>query len=434
MSQALTVQEAITWRQKPYSVRGYVHFSEPAIVLQCLVNQSTFTYPIYQISYDNVTLGSHTNVVFGMTVCVRDSSGNIKGFGRVRLSPTASVLYIGHVSQGEINFADNDSITVYRDFRPFARIPYINPLTGEQFKDLDIEYSNQNENIPPKANAGAWYAARPTSGNSITVDFYSSSSHANATGASISSRLWDIQDGTLLSGNLTDMDIEVSFPVGERWVSLTVTDSNGTTHTAYSLVVNNPSPTPTTISRLSCNLDNGGWEAEFTIHADEIDILPGTAVIHWVEESFGDTSGSLTGYPERESVKFIGWVKEVRQNISGLKDTYTVTCIGPLGMSQHLPAFSNTLQRIASPTAWHEVEDLTHWKVIWHQLYWHTTLHLMCDIFRPAYHSTYPVGSLDVDAGTIYNQMKGLAANVGAKYTCDRTGIFYFNICRSGGR
>src|SRR5690606_39449163 len=56
-------------------------------------------------------------------------------------------------------------------------------------------------------------------------------SYAVAEGASISSYSWDVQDGTITSGTASDAAITVTFPAGFRWISLTVTDSNGVTNT-----------------------------------------------------------------------------------------------------------------------------------------------------------------------------------------------------------
>lgn len=427
MTYALSPTEATIWRTKPYFVNSFVHFSQPAIVLDASVNQASFTYPVNQITYDNVVAGSHSNAAFGMTVCVYSSTGIIKGFTRVRLAPTSNTIYIGHVSNGEIEFADNDRVVIYRDFRIFSRIPYINPDTGEQFKDLNISYSNQNENIPPKANAGVWIAGKPNSGNNLRVPLHSASSFAVAEGATISSRLWDIQDGTLITGALTDTDITVDFPAGERWISLTVTDSNGTTHTAYSLIVNNATPLEVEITSLSGSLEGGGWEMEVVINEDSIDILPGTPVIHWVEEYFGTEDGGLAGYSDRESIRFIGWVKDIKREIGPFKDSFRVKFIGHAARLQEIPAFSNTLLRDATPTVWHEVEALTHWKAIYHQIYWHTTAHLMCDILRPTYYNNYPVGGLDIDPSTAFNQLKQLSSNVGAKFTVNKHGILAFH-------
>lgn len=427
MSYALSPSEALIWRQKPYFVNSFVYFSNPAIVLDASINQATFNYPVSQITYDNVTAGSHANAAIGFTVCIRSSTGVIKGFARVSSLPTASVINIGRVSQGEIDFADNDRITIYRDLRIFSRIPYINPNTGEQFKDSNLSYSNQNTNIPPKANAGVWIAGKPNNGNNLRVDLHGGSSFAVAEGATISSRLWNIQDGTLITGALTDSDITVDFPAGERWVSLTVTDSNGTTHTAYTLVVNDPTPINTEITRLNGSIEAGGWEMEVNVYEDNIDILPGTPVIHWVEEYFGSDSGGLTGYNGRENIRFTGWVKEIKQEIGPFKDYYKVICVGAAQRLQDIPAFSNTLIRTASPTAWHEVPSLTHWKAIYHQIYWHTTAHLMCDIVRPTYYANYPVGILDIDPSTAFNQLKQLASNVGAKFTVNKHGILAFH-------
>ncbi len=57
-----------------------------------------------------------------------------------------------------------------------------------------------------------------------TISLSAANSLVLATGASLTAWLWDIGDGTLVSGTLTYPLITAQFPVGFRYVALTVTD------------------------------------------------------------------------------------------------------------------------------------------------------------------------------------------------------------------
>ena len=107
------------WRQHPQTMRLKAAFVRPVAVFERRVNQASFTYPLAQITYDDPDggAGAYTDVQPNMTIGVYSSADAFKGFLRVRTAPTASVLYINEVSAGDLEFADDDKLVVYDDYR-----------------------------------------------------------------------------------------------------------------------------------------------------------------------------------------------------------------------------------------------------------------------------------------------------------------------------
>ena len=206
----------------------------PDIVLAARVNQSSFSYPLLSVTFDTVTTGAFGDVEDGMTVLFGTSAGaDDLGRTRVRGAATSTVLSIARSSQGnrdgEIDIVDNAYITVLYDYRVWAKNPHIDTDTNESFKD-EIDWTDETTDIPPVANAGVAVFATIAAGI-ITVDFDSGNSFAVADGAALSSYLWVVVDGSITVGVATDATITATFPVGFRYVSLTVTDDNGKSHT-----------------------------------------------------------------------------------------------------------------------------------------------------------------------------------------------------------
>lgn len=416
------------WRTHPQTVSTYLYLLNPDVVLTRRVNQSSFTYPVVELTYDDPDggVGDYTDVEVGQTLQVLSSAGIHKGFARVK-SITATTLGIGPVSRGDITFEDNDRLVVLNDFRLWSKIPHINNL-GIQFKDYDRVFLAVSAQ-PPVANAGPWYARQINADtNVITVDFDGTSSFAVAEGASISTYLWDVRDGTIIAGSTGSSQITATFPAGYRWVSLTVTDSNGNSHTAYTLVVAADENTAlrAAVTQLNGSLESG-WTAGFQVLEADVSEYPlGTPVICWAEEKYGSTAGSLNGYAGRAHIKFCGWLTDDQTLIAPYTSDWAITAQNAYGVLQGLPAFSQTTERAASPASWYQVAALTWWRHVHYLMMWHSTLLDVCDVERPAFFTSYDILRLDADAGTVTDQLKFAAEAVAARFTIDHVNRVYF--------
>lgn len=435
------LSQPTVWRSHPHRVNGYLAVANPAAVFSASVNQTISSYPIYEITYDNVTYGAYTDVSVGMTVKFTTPGGAFLGWGRVRLAPTANTLYIGAIPSGDIVFEDDDLFEVLDDYRLWAKIPYIDaadPLSVSFYKDRNLVYTNQGIYPNPVSNVGPHVAGFVGDDGFLYVSFLGeTNSYAIADGATIASYANNIDDGTYVTGNSAAGDFDAKFPAGERWVSLTVTDDNGKTHTSRRFVkscerAGAHAPLQARLADLRLTME--GASASFTVLADDAskDVVPdGTLVIYFEEETW-DTHGNQTSgalncwdygsltYPQAVAdVKFAGWTVGNSERVDPLQDDLTLKAQGPAGILALLPMFSQTVSN-GSVSKWNYMSALTLFRFIWYLLHWHTTALEVCDLARPDWYTSYPYHRFDVSAGTAFSVVDQVAQYVNANLTCDR--------------
>lgn len=430
----------VAWTDHPYWYRGHLFLLKPAPVFKARLNLASPSYPFQRLPYDTVTLGAYTDIREGMTVFLGTSDGaDDLGRGRVRLSEngvaTATDIYVGQFSRGrrdgEFDLQDNAYITVLDDYRVWSVVPRITS-DGTVYKDYKAPYS-WCEPQPPVANAGVGYAGfvNPTSGT-VSLDFDGSSSFAVASGASITGYAWDFVDGTPASGNTAQVT-GVTFPPGFRWVRLTVTDSNGQSHTAVVPVLaidrdNLPVGYVQNFQVVEQRCTREGQEIAFRIFEDIplSDFPDGTLVMYWEEEYYAGVRGVPSGPDGREHMKFIGWIDtEPTEIVAGEYDTAAAVelrCIDVAGRLRQLPGFPMTIERATSPTRWTQLKGLNIDRYVWFILRWHSTALSLADFTWSGTGETYAIPILGSDGGSLWEQADGRAQAIAHLLTCDRWG------------
>lgn len=274
------------------------------------------------------------------------------------------------------------------------------------------------------------YELDPAGPDVITVELDATGSYPVASGATISTYAWDIKDGSIVSGTASDAQITVEFPAGRRWVTLTVTDSNGAAAVArvpvWAADHGVYAPYRARLSRRGYTGHRAGWEASFELFDADTSAFPEySLVIYWEDEWQGAHRGSLNGYPDAEHVKFAGWLTHEDLEMQALFDTERVDAKGPLAHLQARPAFPQTVRRNTSPSKWYQVKDLDWWKTVLYLLVFHSNILELCDLEQPAFYDDYPVVRLDIEAETLFDQLEYLAGAVFAVFTADQRGRLY---------
>lgn len=396
---------------------------QPTVVFQARVNLASPVFPLDQIPFDTVTTGAYTDIKVGQTVLLGSSAGaSDLGRQRVRKTPTSSILYVGRSSQGvgdgELNVSDNQYITVIDLYMVWSKIGYIDPDTGEQFKDSDIDYVDQTSSPPPVSNCGPGTAATIDSGTGkITVQFVGTNSFAVANGASISTYLWSVGDGTITVGTSASSTITATFPAGFRWVSLTVTDSNGKTHISRCPVYARDPASDTTIPN---------WQMEshrITQQGQEISVkvlssIPattypdGTLALVWENEpaSASDRSHMLGIFWHHVDPAQIA-----AQRTGTLKDT-TLTLLDVAGKLDTLPGFPLSVEYNASPDTWAEMSHANVDRLLHYILQWHSTALDLADWQNTGTGDTYPFVVLSSDGASLWDQVARRAKSLVPNY------------------
>lgn len=408
----------------------YVH--TPVAIFKARVNMpGTITYPITELVFDGVTLGAFGDVFFDMTLILGSADG-LDDLGRTRVqnNATSTTIPLMRTSQGledgELTIVDNAYITVWDDFRVWSKTPYIDD-DGIQYKDTRVPVGTFTAgDEPPVANCGPGFAATINSGTSlITVAFDGTDSITIADGATISTYNWDIADGTFTVGTSASAAPTATFLAGFRWVALTVTDSNGNSHTSRCPVYARNPAADTTYQDFVAEtmISHTGQAFKFQILDDLLrtSYPDGTLVMFW--------EGEPTTAADRSHMQFIGWHQaddaDVRAIRTGNERGTTLTCVDVAGRLATLPGFPQSLERNDDPDNWDKMVNPTMRKYIHYLIQWHSTAISLADVFIPTYlEDDYPFVIFASEGESLYDQIENEAKAIVPMhhFACNRLG------------
>jgi hypothetical protein len=413
---------------------------QPTSIHTARINQSSFTYPLGEVDYDTgAAIGTAQDE---MTVLFGTSAGD-DDLGRSRVRDVTGIgasgtLKIGRSSQGthdgEVDLEDDGFITIIDDYRVWAKIPFIDvdtstsPATVTSYKDHDLTVGDKTgADTPPVANAGVGFAATIDSGTSLITASWdaSTNSFAVADGETISSYLWDVDDGSITSGTTTTEAITVTFPAGFRWVTLTVTDSNSQTHTCHMPVYARNPASDTSISGFnieSHTITPEGQRLGIRIYESisAATYPDGTLVMVWEDEP---ASAS-----DRSHMVFIGWHHTDPTDISALRtgvvQSTLLECLDVAGKLDTLPGFSQSIAGDDSPATWEEMASPNMDKYLHYLLHWHSTALNVADWTDSGTGSSFPFVVLGSDGESLWDQVQRRAKALVPDYvlTCNTLG------------
>ncbi len=397
-------------------------------------------YPISFVAYDTVTTGAYTDISPGQTILLGSTpGGDDYGRQRIRKAATTISIFVGRSSRGthdgELTLVDNAYITVWDDRRVWAKIPYIDS-DGGIFKDSSLAVEDRTTTPPPVAVMGQGDARTVDADTLVsTVFFNGQNSYATSDGATITDYLWDIGDGTLTSGTLADDNITIEFPAGFRYVSLTVTDSNGKTHTSYR---------PVFADDVDHSLSFDGFDiagrrvtdAGQTLTIAILEDMPtatypdGTLAIIWDREP--------SGAANRDHIVIVGWLGTEENSMGagkvGLLADTTLT-IEDVGVrADTLPGFPQSLAdddtrdtATVTEITWNYMIAPTMDKYVHYLLHWHSTVLDVADFIWSGTGTDYAVAIKNSDGESLWSQVKRTAQAMipGYELTCDQAGRVY---------
>lgn len=336
------------------------------------------------IPYDSVTIGAYTDALKGMTLLIGSAAGlDDYGVIRVRLDADASNLYVAWNS--DIAWADNLYLTVLEQFLVWPVL--FRSVGATIYWDWDIVYTDQTTDWPPVALMGD-NVCKLWAGNPTSVYFPVFDSYPVSSGATLTSYFIDYGDGT--SETVTTNPTHDYTSAGTRYAMLTVTDSNGKTHTTRRIVA---LPDPATIytvkfegTSLAGQLGEG-WNANVRVFD------PNASTAHFpdrapcfiiAQDSFGGTSGSV-GFPlDRENVVFFGYI--VQDSVAIQPEYNDVTfelesIAGVMGRVDMQPvATHDSADPAGEPEPWGWSKNLTVFRAMAFMYWFHTTVMDIADV------------------------------------------------------
>lgn len=402
----------------------HLYFDQPTPIFKARVNMASVDYPATVLVFDGVTLGAFGDLRPDMTLFLGSTDGAWDlGIVRVHNLASASEIPVGRVSKGKepgsLNISDNAFITVFDDYRIWAKIPrmIVDPDDEEveitTYKDASVPVLNYTSEMPPIANAGPFHADYIDDDTGlITVQFPMDGvdiSIALAEGATIDTYDWDVIDGTITVGTSSDPVITATFPAGKRWVVLTVTDTNGVPHTSRAFVLAIDPDADLTYKnwgRASFKLSKDGTslDVELNENLPRGTYPPGSLVLCW--------EGEPSAPGSRDHMRFIGWQEQEGWSVTGtqkgMRRGTTIHAVDVAGRMKVLPGFPQAIER-SDEVSWETMPEPDMNRVLHYLLFWHTTAVSLVDIILPEDGDLYVLLRLDTGADDIFTQLSSTA-------------------------
>ena len=408
-----------------YRVKTFVSASANTQVYTARINQTTFFNSAAFITYDG-GVGTLADVRIDQTIVISRTNDPTAFYwrGRVRQTPTSTVLFINETGA---DFADDDYIFILNDYDVHIKLARYGSVSGSAGSQVLLDFNRpfappsaatpQAQQLPPLiSDHQAVYAAMVDDGTSLMTVVLAPTVTAAQNGTTISTYFWEVEDGTITVGTDADKDITVTFPVGERYIHLTATDSAGNALTRHIWVlahdkgVNHPNAVLALGDTLniSCEIPlspnegaSEGWESEVTAFAGVDTMLDRTRMVIWKhDEQYNGAAATVWD----NNIIFIG-------RMSSESDTTTIDEKGePIASATfNLESGLAQIARIHSPPIEMNnnaatsdlsllIDRLTMWRTIWAEL----TLYNTCG-------SNFPVSFDDLtnayelrnEAGTV---------------------------------
>lgn len=401
---------------------------QPTVVFRAQFTEDFAVFPMGELPWTDLISGAFAAIEPEMLLRIGTGiAQDDHGRQRIRKAATADTLFIGRSSpgtnDGEVYPVTGDLIDVLNLRLPFAKIPFING-DGTIFEDHDIAWNEQTgSEKPPKSNITPEAFAGTISSGIITVDFDGTDSYVQADGATIATYLWDVDDGTITVGTSASSGITATFPAGFRYVSLTVTDSNGITHTMYVPVYARDPAADTTIGNYQIERRTYGLNGQ-TIALRILEDIPaqgypdGTLVMLF-EEPTGPTDNSCL---------FVGWhhsdPAQIAAGRTGILRDVVFECLDIAGKLNALPGFSVSVENKAAPASWLEMSGANMDRYIDRLLRWRSNAFELAYYTPSGTGADFPFVILGSDAQTLWQQATRRANALVPDYhlTCNSRG------------
>lgn len=378
------------------------------------------------------------DIQVGMTIELgTENLSHDVGISRIRLEPDEdeSLLFIAAAAPAEIDISIGDFITIREEYRPSQRQARLIPVyTGDNisnyiaYHDYDEAYDEQNRYIKPKANIVAgeradqsWIPVRPSGWTDQgqvyrELNLSALASKCFTYGHLLSTVNWDIGDGTAVSGDpAEDWELVVRFPVGFRYITLTVYDTAG----ALPGIVRMPIwvhdednyPPIIDFSVGSDNTTTAFRTVPITVWGEDLQydegVVPKQSLMcYWEEPEFTTGTPNLsTGYYRDQ---MLGWITN---EIPSLKITDTRVTFTISGLAYWLDRIDSQAQTLTDlgivPTNWHETTHMTINSVLHYIATEYSTMSEICNIFYAP--SSYEGVVISIPKASVWSQLSQLS-------------------------
>lgn len=404
---------------------AYVYLHQPELIFEApLIDADEHDRAYVALNTGPETVGTMARIRPEMRLEISVNGRGDGGYQRVRGIVSPNKILIGRSSVGRgigfVNPQAGATVRVYDDYRPFIKAPYVTADGVGRYMDETL-YTTDQAAQPPVANFGSdRYILTTDPTAHVTLDALGPHpSFAVYAGATLQSFIWEIGDGTVVSGAVDEPDLVVSFPQGARWVSLNVVDSNGVAHrTSRLIVVQSPHDAiPATLETLS--LSTQGATVSVTVDSQYLEnVLPASKVLVAELENYGDAT---IGYAER----FSGWMHEENYRKTDPKTQREQVSLSLVDISHFLKnnyLFPQSVNVAGELGGWYQMRNATIKRLIHYVLQWHTNALSLASFGFSGHSDLYPFPAYTTAGGDFYSDVNALAGAHAHQFTVDSRG------------
>lgn len=395
-------------REAHYEGAAYLIAGPQNTVFAARVNGAPSSSDYAQIAYDGVTVGAYTDLIVDMDVRISHTNDVRKAFfyGRVRKTPTSSLLYINETSAA---VQDNDYIFVVNSY------PLVRRKRYKQFLDWDIAYQGLpsiESNVP---------SASVVLTREGTAQFtFESVPQAVGKGTTTTGVQWIFPNATYIDGSSTssEVTIEVETPYNE-WCHQFLTNSNGTTNALhFTLTAGDPDNPDHTFFRL-CHGDvpvssdwTNGYSTTATYWRGIDDLLDRTRITLVSEETFDGESLGVG------NIRYIGYLRNTTSSVEG-DENYgqrreaQLDLPGLMQLAGGLRFNQIAIRHSATPSAWDQINVPTPPRNVIHAMR-HSTLLNLCSVDLAGLDETYLTGNVNVDETSMMDAVHSALKKINA--------------------
>jgi hypothetical protein len=401
----------------PQGTELYLSIYNPSVLFSAQINNPSAGIGDRTIYMDNITAGSIGSIFSGSTALFGTQPGwdNV-GRSRVKYAYSTGTMAIAENSLG---FQDNQYVTVINqvDVNPIYPRIINNPNNAEDvifYKDYDIPYSNQNSVMGSLICMGDHHAAFLVTGS---VNVYYTATGTSSVIGDTNSYLWEFAGGSPSTSTAeTPGNVSYNTP-GHHVTKLTVTGNQGAVDVSYRYIsiYNKPgqgSFVPIInweMQGLSGSRSEGGYTVSMIVRQQIDQVQPNAVVVLFADEFYGTASGSIGGKPNREGIKFVGYILEDSIEYDYLVGTVSFQVGSITALMKVADGFSVSCQTDANPDKWYKIQDMTVLKAIYHYLRWHSTINLVADVQYTG--ENLPVQYFDSDRTSLYDSINSFVSS-----------------------
>lgn len=412
---------------------------QPRVVFAAQVNQQIILPDTAQVTYDNVTSGSYTDIRSEMMALFGTfPGGDDLGRARVRKPPTSNTLYIGWSSrgkgEGEVYIQDDAYITVIDLYKPWTKNPRIDD-NGVQYLDYDKDFAS-HQYSPPIVNLDCGPAIQRDLDPEIGLaTFEFNAIHTYMTdpdaAAMYTAWAWELPDeATVIDGALDSHYIAFTLPQGAWWISAYETASTGSVGVRRVLcVAGEPPGTLKHFDQIEIIRTVEGQ----TLRVRVSEPIPkstypnGCMAVLWKKQTEDGMRVIPPGLPGHEHVAFTGWHYSDELDGRATEQGYiedTVLEFRDIGTwLQTQPGYPITIMRDENPASWYEIKRANIDYAIARLVLEYSNAAALTDFdWSWLGYDHYPFPSLASQGTTLYEMIDYFARAIAHRLTCDQWG------------